>query len=189
SHPALVAHHQIPPEDPHKGVGENPDGFLNFTDALQRSCNVYFETVADRLGLEGLSYWMNHFGLGRPTGIGIAESCGMLPNEYSGDQRDFTTWTAGIGQGHVGVTPIQMANIVATIARRGIWMRPRLLRGDLKTSPYHPAKGGAEWDHIPDQVDLKLSPEALEAAWQGMIKVVNTKAGTGGEARRSDMSV
>src|SRR5207249_4120909 len=111
SNPAVVAHHQIPSQDPHKGHDGNADGSLTFSDALQRSCNVFFETTADRLQIQGLSYWMKRFGLGRPTGIGIAESCGRLPDEYLGSRRDFTTWTAGIGQGCVGVTPLQMANI------------------------------------------------------------------------------
>src|SRR5262249_41256644 len=165
----------------------NLDGHLTFMDAIQRSCNVYFENVANRLGIEGLSYWMRHFGLGRPTGIGIAEACGQLPDSYTGSRRDFTTWTAGIGQGCVAVTPIQMANVAASIARQGVWVRPRLICGDVKTSSYHPKKGGEEWDNIPDRVDLKLSPDGLRAARDGMIKVVNTRAGTGEEAKRSDM--
>src|SRR5262249_31386204 len=82
------------------------------------------------------------------------------------------------------VTPIQMANVAASIARQGVWVRPRLICGDVKTSSYHPKKGGEEWDNIPDRVDLKLSPDGLRAARDGMIKVVNTRAGTGEEAKR-----
>jgi penicillin-binding protein 2 len=189
SYPALVAHHQIPTGHEHRGHDNNPDGSLTFSDALQRSCNVYFETVADKLQAQGLSYWMDRFGLGRPTGVGIAEACGTLPNEYTGARSEFNTWTAGIGQGSVHATPIQMANVAATIARKGIWMRPRLFRDDVKTQPYHPRKPGPEWDNIPDRVDLMLNPDAVEAARQGMIRVVNDDGGTGKEARRSDMIV
>jgi cell division protein FtsI/penicillin-binding protein 2 len=54
-----VAHHPIPSRAPH------PTGFLTFADALERSCNIYFENMADRLKMEGLGQWMGEFGLGK----------------------------------------------------------------------------------------------------------------------------
>src|SRR5690606_29717684 len=90
-----VAHHPIPWSDAH------PTGHLTYSDALQRSCNVYFETLADKMGLEGLSKWYRQFGLGMPVGIGIPESSGRLPDSFRGpaDVRRSATWFAGIGQG------------------------------------------------------------------------------------------
>jgi penicillin-binding protein 2 len=126
--PDMVGHHQVP--RPHQGHDGNRDGFLTFSDALERSCNVYFENVANRLGLAGLSYWMEQFGLGQPTGIGIAESRGRLPSSYDGNNVKYATWSAGIGQGPVAATPLQMANVAATIARDGVWMRPTLIARD-----------------------------------------------------------
>ena len=134
----MVSHHTIPTQAPHQGHDGNPDGFLTYSDALERSCNVFFETVADRLKIQGLSYWMKQFGLGRPTGIGIAEVRGRLPDSYDGPNRQFATWTSGIGQGPVAATPLQMCNIAATIARRGIWVRPSLVDSGQVTSPYRP---------------------------------------------------
>lgn len=173
-----VAHHQIPYEAPH------PTGFLTFSDALERSCNVYFETVADRLGIEGLSYWYDRFGLGRPTGIGIAEASGRLPSSYRGSDRRMTAWFAGIGQGQVAATPIQMANVAATIARDGLWMRPRLIVDEPGLG-----KGDAS-PASPETRDLQLSPDAVAAAKAGMWKVVNTRAGSGFEhLHRDDVSI
>lgn len=182
-YPGAVAHHQMPWSDPHRGHDGNADGFLSFSDALQRSCNVYFETLADRLGAEGLSRWFDRFGLGRPSGLGLPEASGRLPNEFRGPAflRRSTTWFSGIGQGEVSATPIQMANVAATIARNGIWMRPKLVMDELPRS--------GDWGKVPDRVDLKLSPAALAAARQGMVAVVNTDAGTGKEAYRPDMVV
>ena len=107
----------------------HPTGYLDFGDALERSCNVYFETMANRLGLERLCVGFDRFGLGRPTGIGIAEARGRLPRDFDGPhtERQDKTWFSGIGQDPVAATPIQMANVAATIARGGVWMRPRLL--------------------------------------------------------------
>jgi cell division protein FtsI/penicillin-binding protein 2 len=125
--------------------------FSPFSDALQRSCNVYFETVANRLGLEGLSYWMDKFGLGRPTGIGIEESRGRVPISYHGPNVEFATWTAGIGQGPVAATPLQMSNVAATIARDGIWMRPTLLHSDQSDALRHAEGSGSHHAGIDGQ--------------------------------------
>jgi penicillin-binding protein 2 len=186
-----VKHHPVPSHSPHRGHDGNADGFLTLSDALERGCNVYFETLASRLGLDGLSYWMEQFGLGRPTGIGIEESRGRLPNTYDGPNREFAAWTAGIGQGQISATPLQMANVAATIARGGIWMRPRLLQADDQdrlrallraanpptTAPS--SESSQPWWMMPESVDLKLPPEAMLAARKGMTDVVNSTGGTG----------
>jgi penicillin-binding protein 2 len=168
-----VAHHPIP-----QGA-EHPSGNLTFSDGLERSCNVFFETTADRLGIERLSEWFFRFGLGRKTGVGIAEAPGKLPTGYHipATQLRSGGWFAGIGEGFIAATPIQMANVAATIARRGIWMRPTLLAAK-GTSESPNTLSGAVPDG-PDRVDLHLDPEAIEAAQEGMFRVVNSKAGTG----------
>lgn len=170
---ATIAHHPVPLDDPH------PTGFLTITDALERSCNVQFETLADRMGMRELSYWMNQFGLGRPTGVGIAEASGHIPNidHIPAAVRKSATWFAGIGQGEVRATPIQMANVAATIARDGIWMRPRLLvdASDAVSATTRPS--------IPERADLGLTQEALTAVKNGMDRVVNSLAGTGIQIR------
>jgi penicillin-binding protein 2 len=180
-------HHQIPPEDP-----APPSGLLNFTDAIQRSCDIYFENMGERLGLVGLSYWMRAFGLGRVTGIGVDESRGRLPDlvpsTINAYRRRVFSWLGGIGQGYVAATPVQMANVAATIARDGIWMRPRLVGDDVSRqlraiSRTHPATQPTpiDWKDVPDQTSLDLSPSALAAAQEGMWRVVNTIAGTGND--------
>ncbi len=176
--------HRIPFESPHRGVYGNPDGYLCFADALERSCNVYFETVADAFDIDGLSYWYDRFGLGRETGVGISEACGFLPSEIKVQQKS-VAWFSGIGQVGVRATPIQMANVAATIARDGIWMRPRLVDGSYALNPVKP-RGG---ETIPDRVDLQLNKEALAAARDGMVRVVNSEAGTGKPAHMNNLLV
>jgi penicillin-binding protein 2 len=186
------AHHPFPTDAPHRGHDGNPDGFLTYSDALERSCNVFFETVADRLKIEGLTKWMKAFGLGRPTGIGIGEARGRTPDSFIGPNRQFATWTSGIGQGPVAATPLQMCNLAATVARRGIWVRPSLVETGQMTAPFKPKKiatGDTSWDQIPSQMDLHLAPAAVAAAIDGMTRVVNSRAGTGTSARRNDILV
>ena len=166
------SHHQFPSQAPH------PTGFLTFADALERSCDIYFETVADRLRPEGVNHWYEQFGMGRLTGIGIAERPGLRPELFKGrveDPRMSNCW-AGMGEGNIWATPLQIANEAATIARGGVWMRPRLLNGATQDAldAVHPRPGT-----IPDQIDLHLSPQALEQARIGMRNVVDGAASTG----------
>jgi cell division protein FtsI/penicillin-binding protein 2 len=170
-----VAHHPVPAADPH------PTGFLTFSDALQRSCNVFFETLADRQQMDRLGYWYDRFGLGRPSGVGIAEVSGQIPGDVPvpAIEHRVATWFSGIGQSQVLATPIQMANAVATIARRGIWMRPTLLPRDIDTNA----------NQSSDVVDLHLNPVAIDQAWDGMTRVVNTIAGTGKTMHMDDLLV
>ncbi|HEV2296088.1 MAG TPA: penicillin-binding transpeptidase domain-containing protein [Tepidisphaeraceae bacterium] len=174
-YPDAVAHHQIPTQAPHRGHSGNPNGFLTFSDALERSCNIYFQNLADEMGVAGLVKWFQRFGLGRPTGIGIAESRGWLISAEGMNRRHVLgdTWYAGIGQGQVGATTIQMANAAATIARDGVWLRPHLV--DPGTPTTRPA---ALLPDGPDRVDLKLAPAAILAAKKGMVDVVYAPGGT-----------
>ncbi|HEX8912044.1 MAG TPA: penicillin-binding transpeptidase domain-containing protein, partial [Humisphaera sp.] len=188
------AHHQVP------SGAEHPTGFLTFGDALERSCNVYFETLADYMGMDGLSTWYERFGLGRPTGLGIPEARGRLPRSYVGPALDrrYKTWFSGIGQDPVSATPIQMANVAATMARGGRWYRPRLVSADVaaqagvKLPALTPAARDVDPDDAdpgqapaappedwPEAYDLQLNPAAVAAMRDGMQRVVYGRAGTG----------
>jgi penicillin-binding protein 2 len=172
-----VAHHPIPFNAPH------PTGFLTFPDALERSCNIFFETQAERLGVAGLSNWFDKFGLGRPTGVGVPERSGTIPSDLADGPAPMrqSIWFSGIGQGNVLATPIQMANVAATIARSGVWLRPRLVPAGTEVRP--PLAEG------PDRVDLHLLPQAVAEAKMGMKQVVTGGAGTGQLGRKDDLVV
>jgi cell division protein FtsI/penicillin-binding protein 2 len=158
------------------GAGDNnigPDDMLTISDGIRDSCNVVFETIALRMTMPKLSVWFNKFGLGKRTGIGIEESPGLIytPSAAVSVQAQTQTWSAGIGEGHVQATPLQMANVAATIARNGLWMRPHLVTDDdLSRQP-----GDAQ----PDQIDLHLPREALDAVQKGMKEVCTYKTSRG----------
>ncbi len=166
------AHHPVPADDPH------PTGFLTFSDALERSCNPFHETVAMRLGIDRLSEGFAAFGLGQPTGIGIPERIGRLPSSYAGDhdRAVAVAAAAGIGQGLVAASPLQMACAVATIARGGVWLRPTLIADKIPAGELHPAVTPTD---RPDRIDLQIPPDAIAMAHEGMWKVVHERAGTG----------
>ena len=147
---------------------------LTFPEALQRSCNVFHEELAWRMGIDRLSEWFRKFGLGEPTGIGLLESSGLVPDDWTGpaSERMSVTCSAGIGERFVHATPIQMANVAATIARGGTSLRPTLKFGEPRTP-----------------VDLHLNRQAVAEAQKGMYDVVNTPAGTGQNAWLPDVNV
>lgn len=155
---------------PQHDIGLN----LTFEDAIEQSCNVYFETMADRLGMARLAQIYSLFGLGRPTGIGIDEVSGRIPSVAATPPAtlESTTWFCGIGQTQVLATPIQMCNVAATIARNGIWMQPTLVS-----------------INDPKAVHLNLSEPALMAARAGMTRVVNAPTGTGRQAHLDDILI
>lgn len=159
-----VSHHKTPWDAPH------PDGFLDLQDAVERSCNIYFEVVGDRLGWAGMGAWMERFGLGRETGVGLDERRGSIPRGEEPARSE--KWYAAIGQGATTATPIQLANLVGTIARGGFWMTPVL--------------SDATMQH---RVDLRLPQDAMAAVQRGMWSVVNSPGGTGDRMRREDVIV
>ena len=172
----IYAHHLVPLQ--HHSEFGHPDGWLSLDDAIERSCNVYFETVAWRMKLPVVIEALQTFGLGKPTGIGIPEARGLVPSLGHGDVES-TTFLAGIGQGAVSATPLQMANVAATLARGGIWVRPTLFMDESDNRlarEYRPVSKAA---FAEDRVDLHLSPNGLKAIHLGMIRVIQNESGTG----------
>lgn len=105
---------------------ERPTEWFSVRDILARSSNVGAVTLAQKLGKERLSSWIDRFGFGKLTGIDFpGESPGILLPEA-----DWTGSTIGnvpIGQG-IAVTPLQMATAYATIANGGVRITPRLVQ-------------------------------------------------------------
>jgi len=172
---ALLANSGLPTN--HYSAGDTSLGvdgdMLTITDGIRDSCNVVFETIAMKMGMARLSSWYDRFGLGRRTGIGIAENPGTLyrPSAGIGVMAETQTWSAGIGENPIQATPIQMANVAATLARNGVWMRPRLVADDqvARAGSQSPKPLG------PGSVDLHLSSEALAAVQTGMRQVCTTE--------------
>jgi penicillin-binding protein 2 len=125
----------------------NRHGPLGAAEAIARSCNMFFYTMADRLGPRELMAGYTSWGFGRTLGVGldyerlsesggvqrVGESAGsirqrdLMQIEASKDRQ--TTISLGIGQGDMRVTPLQVANAYATLARDGVSIRPSVLRG------------------------------------------------------------
>ena len=110
-------------------------GTVGYTDALTKSCNTYFSTLAVKSGTKEMVQTALDCGFGKPTGLEIGgEGKGIIPTEEwrkrDPKRRPFYVGSLaqmGIGQGYVTATPIQMANLVALVANHGVQYRPLFL--------------------------------------------------------------
>ncbi len=111
-------------------------GRVNVIRALQVSCNVFFYNLMLKTGLDRWSRYASMFGFGKPTGIDIPEeNGGLIPStQYYDRVYGKGKWTQGylvslgIGQGEVGVTPLQMAEYACELANCGHFYQPHAVR-------------------------------------------------------------
>ena len=160
-------------------------GTVNLKSAIEQSCDVYFYTVGNMLGVDRINKWATLFGLGVKSNIDLPnELQGLVPStewkaKYTKEKKWYPgeTISVSIGQGQVSVTPISMAVYAATLGNGGTRITPHLVKAmDDGTGGLKPVPAPK-----PQSV-VDVSPEKLEAIRQGMWGVVNG-AGTGGRAR------
>lgn len=105
---------------------ETGHGSLSIVDAIAQSCNVHFYTLGNELGIEGFNKYMQKFGLGEKTGIDLpTEAIGIIPSAQWKKREIKEIWFPGdtinlsIGQGYLLLTPLQVHNLITTIAAEG----------------------------------------------------------------------
>ncbi len=164
----------------HKAGGH---GSVAMREALEKSCNVYFYTLGNMLGVDRIHKWATALGLGELSGVDLPhETQGIMPSTAWKKQRTGEKWYAGetisvaIGQGQVSVTPISLAVMMASVANGGTRIVPHLVRA---------VDNGNGWEQLPPptgQRDLGMEPENVDVVREGLWMVVNA-AGTGGRGR------
>jgi penicillin-binding protein 2 len=164
-------------------------GSIGLLKAIQQSCDVFFYDVARRTGIDAIAAIANQFGLGKPTGIDLPnERGGLIPTQawkkatYHESWAPGDTVVAGIGQGYVAATPMQLAVMAARIANGGHSVTPRLVR-ESGTMREGAASIAATVDGLPK---LDVPPQVVQLVQNGMYMVVNEQGGTGGAARIKD---
>ena len=158
-------------------------GSIDLRHAIEQSCDVYFYTVANMLGVDKINKWATLLGLGVKSGIDLPnEVQGLVPSTEWKRQRFHEKWYAGetisvgIGQGAVAVTPVSMAVYMATLANGGTRVTPHLLKAVDDGHGWKPAPAPAP------QSKVDIDPGKLQAIRDGLWMVVNA-GGTGGRAR------
>ncbi len=120
-------------------------GHVNIVDAITVSCDIYFYTVSLKLGIKHMDQILSAFGFGKSTDVDLPdELSGLVPTPEWKRSHHAAAWypgdtvITGIGQGYLLVTPLQLAQATATIAKRGQRYKPHLLlkTEDIKTGSH-----------------------------------------------------
>ncbi|MGA3038481.1 MAG: penicillin-binding protein 2 [Vulcanimicrobiaceae bacterium] len=155
-------------------------GNAEFTQALAASSDGYFYQLGDRLGHTRLRYYALQFGLGALSGID-------LPGEYAGNWPT-DEWTRkvygvplepsdvcqlAIGQGAMQATPLQMANVTATVVNGGTLYRPHVVQ-EIRTPT------GTVIKRFDNEIirEVPVTQESLKEVRTGMDRVTSS-IGTG----------
>lgn len=149
-------------------------GYLNVAEAIRDSCNVFFFDVGRRLGIDKINEYAEKFGFGQKSGIelGEEEKSGVVSNPEN-RKKNNQVWYPGdvcqtaIGQSDTLVTPLQLANYIATVANGGTRYRPHIVKS-IQNADKTPGK------EIQPEVlqKISMSEETRRAITEGMRKVV-----------------
>jgi penicillin-binding protein 2 len=149
-------------------------GITDISKAIYQSCDVFFYTLAEKLGIEKIAKYATAFGLGQKTGIDLPqEASGIMPSEEWKLRNYRQKWFAGetisvgIGQGAVAATPIQMMRAISAIASGGRLVRPHL------TNPTDLPPGVVPASNVPDETKIPIDPKNWEIITDAMAGVVN----------------
>ena len=167
-------------------------GYQNVTQALQHSCNYFFYETGDRMGIDNLSKYALHFGLGKKTGI-------ELPNEKEGAVASKETYAklrnggkigpgdvlnAAIGQGDNNFTPMQIAKYISSIANGGNIVKPTIVKSIMNADGTEVSRDEIE-SYTNEEVGyqntddgITISPESISVAKEGMRMAASEAGGT-----------
>ena len=144
-------------------------GKVNVIDAIKYSCDIFFYETALKLGIDKISEMSYKLGLGKTYDLGlINQSSGTIPNHKWKREKLKAAWQqgetalAGIGQGYVTVTPLQLVTMLSRVVNGGRNINPTLIKSN----------------NTEEVTKLDIKPEHVEIVKQGMFEVVNGINGT-----------
>jgi len=159
-------------------------GYVDLRRAIEKSCNTYFYTVGNMLGVDKMYKWSEKLGLALKSGIDLPNEVESIVPSTEWKQKKYgerwypgETISVAIGQGQLTVTPISMAVMMATVANGGTRVVPRLVRA------YDVGNG---WEAVTPPpspfLPFLLKPETIAAVRDGLWMAVNG-AGTAGRGK------
>jgi penicillin-binding protein 2 len=148
-------------------------GDVDLTKAIYQSCDVFFYTLANKLGIGRIAKYATDFGLGQKTGIDLPqEVAGVMPSE-EWKMRNFRqkwfageTISVGIGQGAVAITPVQLMRAVAAISMDGRMVVPHV------ADPTGLPAGFLEVNHLSDVKSIPIDPDGWNLITDAMSRVL-----------------
>ena len=165
---------------------EGGHGAMDVKNAITQSCNVFFYTISQRIGIQGIADMARTLGLGEKHGIELPhEKPGLVPDPEWKRKVLGQEWYAGetintsIGQGYVLVTPLQLALESARVAS-GRKVEPRLLKSKNESDPLRYKTDLVQTSAFED---LGLNPYYMDLVREGMKNVVNGAMGTAAHSK------
>lgn len=163
---------------------------MDMETALEKSCNSYMIHHALQLGLLRMSDTLLSAGIGKRTALELRNAAGIFPDPaakrrlYKSRWNEFDTALLSIGQGFIGVTPLQMALIAGAFANGGVIYQPHLVKSVTDA-------GGINMyeRQVTAVSSLGAAPEHLEIIRRGMWKVVNSSGGSGRRAAVESLQI
>ncbi len=156
-------------------------GHVDLNQAIVESCDVYFYVLSQNLGIERMYNFMTQFGFGNPTGINLkGESDGLMPSPKWKRRNRNQPWypgetlITGIGQGFMLATPLQLASATATLAMRGLRLKPEVLLRRVDPTTLEPIEHGSGAPVVIEPKSAKNWDDIVEA----MRQVVHGPRGT-----------
>ena len=162
-------------------------GYVDMYKSIVVSCDTYYYTLANDLGIDNMARFIGQFGFGAKTGIDVeGEFVGVLPSpewkvkrfkSTPAQQKWFPgeTISVGIGQGYNSYTPLQLAQAVATLANDGVMYRPHFV-----DYIQNPITGERKYVQAQSLKTIPLKAKNLEIVKHAMVGV--NKEGTGARA-------
>ncbi len=152
-------------------------GKLGLIESIEQSCDVYFYDIARKVGIDKIAEMAEQFGLGEKLDLDLyGEKKGLIPTMAWKQARLGERWqvgdtyNAGIGQGYVLTTPLQLAIMTARLANGGKKVNPRLIRNKFQSID------GLDASAAPEEIGVSKS--AMQYVLKGMYDVVNGSKGT-----------
>ena len=158
-------------------------GAVSIYNAIPYSCDTFYYTLANRLGIGLIDRYATEVGIGQKTGIDLPdEATGLMPSEQWKMKAQHDKWYAGetisvgIGQGAIQATPLQLARAIGGIASGGVLRRPHVVFPAELTAQ----EQQAELESFPGSGDekIQLSPENWQIITDAMANVTSSPMGT-----------
>jgi penicillin-binding protein 2 len=166
-------------------------GTMNLLSGLINSCDVYFYTIGDRMGIENIAHYAELAGLGRRTGVDLpGETPGVVPSPQRKIRLSREKWYAGetisvaIGQGDLQVSPLQLASAIGGLARGGVTYTPHLLRALTPTEK--PRVWGIKPDHVERIKEAMLQTINIGTGYVARLPGIEVCGKTGSAQTASD---
>ena len=149
-------------------------GEVDLDKAIYQSCDVFFYTLAEKLGIDRIAKYATLLGLGQKTGIDLPnEMSGVMPSEEWKIRNFKQKWFAGetisvgIGQGAVAITPVQLMRAISAVSMGGKLVVPHVI------NPTDLPPGFVETTNLTEVKDIPFDPNGWNAITDAMGKVVN----------------